>query len=140
MAEDDKNKSGVAALPSNQITLKGSNNSVPREAGKPAAHHNPLIEDVLPKHISRDGTETDCPRCMVLTVRMLKRITHGGYLIEENEEFQRIMHDATGGDTLHVRPHGNGRIVHFYCRNCKLEGYHDRTPKRKGGSIDHPAD
>ncbi|MBX4889668.1 hypothetical protein [Rhizobium bangladeshense] len=125
----DKNKGGVAAPPSNYLTRNGSNNSVSRDAGKPAAiHHNFLIEEILPDDIPRDGTETDCPRCMVVTMRMLKRITQGGYLIEDNEEFQRIMHDASGGDTLHVRPHGNGRIVRFYCRNCKLEGYHDRNP------------
>ncbi|MBB2674687.1 UNVERIFIED_ORG: hypothetical protein GGE44_004265 [Rhizobium esperanzae] len=127
MAEDEKDKGGVAAPPSNHLTRNGSNNSVQRDAGKPAAiHHNLVIEDLLPGDIPRDGMETDCPRCMVLTMRMLKRTMRGGYLIEDSEDFQRMVHDAAGSDTLHVRPLADGRIVHFYCRNCKLEGYHDR--------------
>lgn len=134
MDKKNKGRERLSRSQAHNPFTRSLNYKSPTVASKPWVYwRTPLMEEVLQENISRDGDQTDCPRCVLRAARLWNRIERDGCLIEDTEEWQRIMRDAAGGMTLHVRPLADGRIVRYYCRTCRLEGYHDRTPSREGG-------
>ncbi|MBX4992855.1 hypothetical protein ABID08_002022 [Rhizobium binae] len=129
MAEDEKDKGGVAAPPSNNLTRNGSNNSVPADAGKPdPALFDPRIEAILENSPRRDLDEftEECVACLEDACRKQEKASEGFLLNKESEDrLSRAL--AFDDDTLRVRrfTYSDGcKFALYDCCRCNWSGAH----------------
>ncbi|UWM77431.1 hypothetical protein N1937_09510 [Rhizobium sp. WSM4643] len=133
----DNNKGGVAAPPSNHLTHNGSNNSVPRDAGKPdPALFDPRIEEILDKRFDSDIAEVwfMCPPCMEEADQKMERATSEGCQLNPEDEHWLLNSALAVEPTLRVRRftrEKEGELGLYDCCRCNWSGAHLRYLKRQ---------